>query len=140
MFGDESNDQEKNRPYTCLCPISTPPPLGSPPAWVNIFCPLSGSPAHLPPEPRTFEETLWIPRFYNLDDARRLDIAKRILLDKKKIIESKHNVPNEIIQCIQDHILGNHWYDLYKSKYHDDANGNSGRNTPSTHIIWYYLP
>jgi len=24
---------------------------------------------------------------------------------------------------------------LYKSKYHDDANGNSVRNTPSTHII-----
>ena len=86
-----------------------------------------------PPEPRTFEETLWIPRFYNLDDARRLDMAKRILLDK--IIESKPNLPNEIIQCIQDHIVGNHLYDLYKSKYHDDANGNIVRNTPSPPII-----
>ena len=59
----------------------------------------------------TFEQELWRNRFRSLEDARRLDIAKRILLNK--IISSKQNVPYEIEQSIQDHIWGNHWYDVY---------------------------
>jgi hypothetical protein len=51
----------------------------------------------------------------SLEDARRLDIAKRILL--KKIIASKPNVPNEIEQYIQDNIWGNHWHDLYQKRH-----------------------
>ena len=70
------------------------------------------------PKPGTpdmsFEQELWHFRFRSLEDARRLDIAKRILLHK--IIASKPNVPNEIEQSIQDHIWGNHWYDVYRRR------------------------
>ena len=63
----------------------------------------------------TFEQELWRNRFRSLEDARRLDIAKRILLNK--IISSKQNVPYEIEQSIQDHIWGNHWYDVYSRSH-----------------------
>jgi hypothetical protein len=36
----------------------------------------------------------------------------------RKIIESKPNVPNEIEQSIQNHIWGNHWYDVYRRRNH----------------------
>jgi len=75
---------------------------------VNSSSSPSPSPSPLPPystsplPPLSFEQELWHNRFRSLEDARRLDIAKRILLEK--IIESKPNVPNEIKQTIQDNI------------------------------------
>jgi hypothetical protein len=78
----------------------------------------SNSASPLPSTTRlTFEQELWINRFRSLEDARRLDIAKRILLHK--IISSKQNVPYEIEQSIQDHIWGNHWYYLYRNPLGD---------------------
>ena len=75
-------------------PSSTPPPSNSPlPEWTHSGHYWSPSPP-LPPQPWTFEQTLWINRYASLDDAKRLDTAKRILLHK--IIESKPKVPNEI--------------------------------------------
>ena len=99
---------------------SPSPPYNIPLPEVNSSS--SPSPSPLPPSstsplpPLYFEQELWHNRVRSLEDARRLDIAKRILLDK--IIESKPNVPNEIKQTIQDNIWGNHWYDIYRRQMH----------------------
>ena len=85
-------------------PSNSPMPGGSS-SYSNPASPQPSTPGS------TFEQELWRNRFRSLEDARRLDIAKRILLNK--IISSKQNVPYEIEQSIQDHIWGNHWYDVY---------------------------
>ena len=95
---------------------SPSPPSNSPMPMSSGSSSNSASP--LPSTTRlTFEQELWINRFRSLEDARRLDIAKRILLHK--IISSKQNVPYEIEQSIQDHIWGNHWYYLYRNPLGD---------------------
>ena len=92
---------------------SPSPPSNSPMPVGSSSSSSSNSPSPLPSTPAlTFEQELWRNRFRSLEDARRLDIAKRILLNK--IISSKQNVPYEIEQSIQDHIWGNHWYDVYR--------------------------
>ena len=95
---------------------SPSPPSNSPMPMSSGSSSNSASP--LPSTTRlTFEQELWINRFRSLEDARRLDIAKRILL--QKIISSKQNVPYEIEQSIQYHIWGNHWYYLYRNPLGD---------------------
>ena len=95
---------------------SPSPPSNSPMPMSSGSSSNSASP--LPSTTRlTFEQELWINRFRSLEDARRLDIAKRILLHK--IISSKQNVPYEIEQSIQDHIWGNHWYYLNRNPLGD---------------------
>ena len=100
-------------------PPTSSPPTSSPfPGFNNSSSP-SPSPSPIPnPFTSSFEQELWENRSRSLEDARRLDIAKRILL--RKIIESKNNVPNEIEQLIQDRIWGNHWYDLYSRRHPTD--------------------
>ena len=98
--------------------ISPSPPSNSPMPMSSGSSASSNSASPLPSTTRlTFEQELWINRFRSLEDARRLDIAKRILLHK--IISSKQNVPYEIEQSIQDHIWGNHWYYLYRNPLGD---------------------
>ena len=97
---------------------SPSPPSNSPMPMSSGSSSSSNSASPLPSTTRlTFEQELWINRFRSLEDARRLDIAKRILLHK--IISSKQNVPYEIKQTIQDHIWGNHWYYLYRNPLGD---------------------
>ena len=97
---------------------SPSPPSNSPMPMSSGSSSSSNSASPLPSTTRlTFEQELWINRFRSLEDARRLDIAKRILLHK--IISSKQNVPYEIEQSIQDHIWGNHWYYLYRNPLGD---------------------
>ena len=82
---------------------SPSPPSNSPMPMSSGSSSSSNSASPLPSTTRlTFEQELWINRFRSLEDARRLDIAKRILLHK--IISSKQNVPYEIEQSIQDHM------------------------------------
>lgn len=95
---------------------SPSPPSNSPMPMSSGSSSNSASPLHSTTR-LTFEQELWINRFRSLEDARRLDIAKRILLHK--IISSKQNVPYEIEQSIQDHIWGNHWYYLYRNPLGD---------------------
>ena len=97
---------------------SPSPPSNSPMPMSSGSSSSSNSASPLPSTTRlTFEQELWINRFRSLEDARRLDIAKRILLHK--IISSKQNVPYDIEQSIQDHIWGNHWYYLYRNPLGD---------------------
>jgi len=86
------------------------------------------------PVPPTFAQILWSSRYDSFDDAKRLDLAKRILL--RKILDDMSarlgkNIPNEVQQCIQDNVWGNHWYDLYTK--HDRF-----RKTRNTAIGTYF--
>ena len=114
---------------------SSTPPSNSPlPEWTQFGPSPSQSPTP-PPQPWTFEQILWMQRYRSLEDAKRLDIAKRILL--QKIIDANSlslgkNIPNEIQQKIQDNVWGNHWYYLYSNHYHHDTNGNIVPNTRNT--------
>jgi hypothetical protein len=94
---------------------SPSPPSNYPLPGFNSSSSSSRSVSPTPAPSLSFEQQLWLNRFRSLEDARRLDIAKRILLNK--IIASKQNVPYEIQQCIQDNIWGNHWYDVYRSQH-----------------------
>lgn len=108
---------DKNSPILSNSPFdfNTPSPTGTP----------------IPP---TFAQILWSRRYDSFDDAKRLDLAKRILL--RKILDDMSarlgkNIPNEVQQCIQDNVWGNHWYDLYTK--HDRF-----RKTRNTAIGTYF--
>lgn len=91
MEGSNSPSPPSNSPLSGFGPGSTP----SPP---------------ITPALPTLEQTLWARRCHSLQDAKALDTAKRILLNK---ICAQNNLPNCVQMCIQDHIWGNHWYELY---------------------------
>lgn len=61
-----------------------------------------------PSEGNSFCAELWKNRLSSGHDAKCLDMAKRILLNK---ICHMHNIPDDIENMIQDNIWGNHYYD-----------------------------
>lgn len=70
--------------------------------------------------PRTFEQNIWTWRWETLHDARDLDFAKQLLLDK---ICLDRNISFDLQLCIRDYIRDYHWYELYNRHYTRDASG-----------------
>ena len=64
--------------------------------------------------PRTFEQNIWTYRWDTLHDARDLDFAKQLLLNK---ICLDRNISFDLQLCIKDYIRDYNWYELYNRHF-----------------------